>query len=144
MLAFLFRFIILFYVYECFACMYLCVSGACRDQKRMLDPQTGEIQIVELHCWCWERNHLGFLKKQLLLTTEPSLQEFHLPRFLFFVCFFFCFFVFLFFRDRVSLYSPGCPGTRPGWPRTQKSACLCLPSAGIKGVRHHARHLPRF
>jgi hypothetical protein len=23
---------------------------------------------------------------------------------------------------------------RPGWPRTQKSACLCLPSAGIKGV----------
>jgi hypothetical protein len=28
---------------------------------------------------------------------------------------------------------------RPGWPWTQKSACLCLPSAGIKGVRHHAR-----
>jgi hypothetical protein len=26
---------------------------------------------------------------------------------------------------------------RPGWPRTQKSACLCLPSAGIKGMRHH-------
>jgi hypothetical protein len=28
---------------------------------------------------------------------------------------------------------------RPGWPRTQKSACLCLPSARIKGVRHHTR-----
>jgi hypothetical protein len=27
---------------------------------------------------------------------------------------------------------------RPGWPQTQKSACLCLPSAGIKGVHHHA------
>jgi hypothetical protein len=26
---------------------------------------------------------------------------------------------------------------RPGWPQTQKSACLCLPSAGIKGVHHH-------
>ena len=26
---------------------------------------------------------------------------------------------------------------RPGWPRTQKSACLCLPSAGIKGMCHH-------
>ena len=26
---------------------------------------------------------------------------------------------------------------RPGWPQTQKSACLCLPCAGIKGVRHH-------
>jgi hypothetical protein len=42
--------------------------------------------------------------------------------------FFFCLFVF--FRDRVSLCIPG-------WPQTQKSACLCLPSAGIKGVRHH-------
>jgi hypothetical protein len=29
---------------------------------------------------------------------------------------------------------------RPGWPRTQKSACLCLPNAGIKSVRHHAQH----
>ncbi|GAB1290765.1 Neprilysin [Apodemus speciosus] len=26
---------------------------------------------------------------------------------------------------------------RPDWPRTQKSTCLCLPSAGIKGVHHH-------
>jgi hypothetical protein len=26
---------------------------------------------------------------------------------------------------------------RPGWPRTQKSICLCLPSAGITGVCHH-------
>jgi hypothetical protein len=43
-------------------------------------------------------------------------------------------------QDRVSLYSPGCPGAHfGGWPRTQKSACLCLPSAGIKGVCHHAR-----
>ena len=41
----------------------------------------------------------------------------------------FCLFV---FRDRVSLYSPGCP-------RTQKFACLCLPNAGIKGVCHHVR-----
>jgi hypothetical protein len=44
------------------------------------------------------------------------------------------------FRVRVSLCSPGCPGNslwRPGWPQTQKSACLCLPSAGIKGVCHH-------
>ena len=50
-------------------------------------------------------------------------------------------FCFCFFRNRVSLCSPGCPRTnslcRPGWPRIQKSACLCLPSAGIKGVHHH-------
>ena len=32
---------------------------------------------------------------------------------------------------------------RSGWPRTQKSACLCLPSAGIKGVHPHALHLQR-
>jgi hypothetical protein len=35
----------------------------------------------------------------------------------------------LVFWDRVSLCSPG-------WPGTQKSTCLCLPSAGIKGVHH--------
>jgi hypothetical protein len=29
---------------------------------------------------------------------------------------------------------------RPGWPWIQKSTCLCLPSAGLKVVRHQARH----
>jgi hypothetical protein len=43
---------------------------------------------------------------------------------------FLSFFFNLVFRDRVSLCIPG-------WPRTQKSACLCLPSAGIKVMRHH-------
>jgi hypothetical protein len=33
---------------------------------------------------------------------------------------------------------------RPGWPRTQKSACPCLPSAGIKGMCHHAQLLTSF
>jgi hypothetical protein len=33
---------------------------------------------------------------------------------------------------------------RPGWPQTQKSACLCLSSAGIKGVRHHTWPLLLF
>jgi hypothetical protein len=38
----------------------------------------------------------------------------------------------------------GCPDTHssPGWPWTQKSACLCLPSAGIKGMRHHCPAQP--
>jgi hypothetical protein len=59
--------------------------------------------------------------------------------FVFCFLFFCCFVLFCFFRDRVSLCSPGCPGAhfcRPGWPRTQKSAYRCLPSAGIKGVCH--------
>jgi hypothetical protein len=56
----------------------------------------------------------------------------------FFVCV--CFgFGFGFLRQGFSVYlwlswNSLC---RPGWPRTQKSSCLCLPSAGIKGVHHH-------
>ena len=49
-------------------------------------------------------------------------------------------FAFVVFQARVSLCSPGCPGTsscRSGWPWTQRSSCLCLQSAGIKGVCHH-------
>ena len=46
----------------------------------------------------------------------------------------FCCFVVVVFRDRVSLCS---------WPQTQKSACLCLPTAGIKGMCHH-RPAPQF
>jgi hypothetical protein len=55
-------------------------------------------------------------------------------------------FWFLVFRDRVSLYSPGCPGTHfvDQAGQTQKSACLCLLSAGIKGVCHHARFIVHF
>jgi hypothetical protein len=66
--------------------------------------------------------------------------------FVFFI--YFCFlFVFVFvlvlvFWDRVSLqpwlsWNSLC---RPGWPRTQKFTCLCLPSAGNKGVCHHIQH----
>jgi hypothetical protein len=66
---------------------------------------------------------------------------YHLPRkdHYFFV---FCCFVFLVFRDRVSLCSPGCPGTHSvdkAGLELKKFTCLCLPSAGIIGVRHHAQ-----
>jgi hypothetical protein len=45
--------------------------------------------------------------------------------------------VFVVFQEKVSVYSPGCPGThsvRPGWPRTRKLICLCFPSAGIQNL----------
>jgi hypothetical protein len=45
----------------------------------------------------------------------------------------------LVFRDRVSLYSPDCPGTH-----FVDQTGLCLPSAGIKGMCHHARHIYPF
>ena len=51
----------------------------------------------------------------------------------------FCLFVCFVFRDRVSLYSPGCPGTHFGVQAglelrilPENSACLCLPSPGLK------------
>jgi hypothetical protein len=60
-----------------------------------------------------------------------------------FVCLFVCFcFVclFVFSSQGFSVYPwlSWTPFCRPVWPRTQKSACLCLPSYGIKCVRHHA------
>jgi hypothetical protein len=77
-----------------------------------------------------------------LLSLLPRCYLFLLCVFM--VCLFVCLFVFIFlvFRDRVSLCSPGCPGTHSvdqTGLELKKSACLCLPSAGIKGVRHHAR-----
>lgn len=39
------------------------------------------------------------------------------------------------FWDSVSLCIHGCPGQH--WPSTQSSSCLCLTSAGIKGMNHH-------
>jgi hypothetical protein len=51
-------------------------------------------------------------------------------------------FVFCFFRDRVSLYSPGCPGTHSvdqAGLELRNPPASGLPSAGIKGVCHHAQ-----
>jgi hypothetical protein len=74
------------------------------------------------------------------LRSEKTISSAGPPFFLFFVCFLFvCLFVCFVFWDRVSLCSSGCPGTHsgPGWPQTQRSTCLCLASAGIKGMHHH-------
>jgi hypothetical protein len=51
----------------------------------------------------------------------------------------FFFFFFLIFQDMVSLCSFGCPGTHSVDHTGLKSTCLCLPSAGIKGLCHHTR-----
>jgi len=50
--------------------------------------------------------------------------------------------VVFFFQDGVSLCRVSTALAvlklaQGGWPQTQGSACLCLPSAGIKGVYHH-------
>ena len=69
------------------------------------------------------------------ITTPPIFYSF----FFFFFFFFFSFFGFSRQGFSVLPWLSWNSLCRPGWPRTQKSACLCLPSAGIKGVRHHAR-----
>jgi hypothetical protein len=44
-------------------------------------------------------------------------------------------YLFIYFRDRVSLYSPGCPGAH--FVDQAGLELRNLPCAGIKGVRHH-------
>ena len=64
-----------------------------------------------------------------------------------FCCFFFVFCFLGFFWGEgfetwflcISLAVPWNSLCRPGCPQTQKSACFCLPNAGIKGVHHHTR-----
>jgi hypothetical protein len=88
------------------------------------------------------------LSLHLVLTQTRSAlyPEFFLSLFLsFFLSFILFIYLFIYFsRQGFSVYpwlswNSLC---RPGWPRTHKSACLCPPSAGIKGMRHHTR--PEF
>jgi hypothetical protein len=71
-----------------FTCM--CVGEAVGS------PGTGVTDRCELPCGCWELSPGPLEEQPVLLTTEPSLQPF---------------ITFFFFQDRVSLYSPDCPGT---------------------------------
>ena len=52
-----------------------------------------------------------------------------------FVCLFICFLGFS--RQGFSVWLSWNSLCRPGSPWTQKFACLCLPSAGFKGMCHH-------
>jgi hypothetical protein len=86
---------------------------------------------------------ISFVSNDLFSNVEFALCLASFLFLLFFCLFVFLFVCFCFFETgflciAVSVLESLC---RPGWPRTQKSACLCLPSAGIKGVRHHVRLL---
>jgi hypothetical protein len=69
-------------------------------------------------------------------------------RALFFVCLFlFCLVWFFGFSRQSFSVSPWLSWNSlcgPGWPQTQKSPCLCLPSAGIKGVHHYCLAMALF
>jgi hypothetical protein len=79
-------------------------------------------------------------KSPCFLLLEESLSS--ILSHYFFLFLFFVLFCFLFLTGFLCIALAVLELTlycRPGWPRTQKSACLCLPSAGLKGVcrRHH-------
>jgi hypothetical protein len=58
---------------------------------------------------------------------------------IYFYLFIYLFIYFGFSRQGFSVYLKLSWNTlsRPGWPRTLKSTCLCLASAGVKGICHH-------
>jgi len=123
--------------------MFSSLMLALQDQNLFI-PESGSSLGPELYfsSLTLVTSHLNVQKMVLILHVYlPCYQSvFH-----FFVCLFGWFGLvwFLgFFRARVSLCSPGCPGThsvdQAGF-KLKKFACLCLPSAGIKVVRHHAQ-----
>ena len=95
--------------------------------------------LLDSGSWTWTVTHLHFriliiiFSKLLPINSEPSTNGWISW------CFTSLFIYFFFLWQGVSLCCPDCPGTlcRSGWPWTQTSACLCLLSAGIKGMRHH-------
>ena len=79
-------------------CIHSCVPGACRGQKRALDPLELELGVAVRH-YVGTGNPCLLQKQQLLLTTEQSPSSG-------------CFVVVLIFQYRVSLSNnPDCPGT---------------------------------
>lgn len=71
-LLFFFSLFKLFYVYECFACVYGTYGG---QKEGVGSPRIGITNGCELSCGCWESNP-GPLGEQLMpLTPEPSLQS---------------------------------------------------------------------
>jgi hypothetical protein len=112
----------------------LCEAIKVRPGLQGRSQDVGDLKLRDI---CQGELHTASLtsptERHMLQATKPEGQNN--------VFCFLGFFFFLVFRDRVSLCSPGCPGAHfvdQAGLKTQKSACLCLLSAGIKGVRHHA------
>ena len=95
-----------------------------------------------------EKNKNMSFSAPLLGPSLQTMEGMETRRWVFFFFYFFFFLLFFFFSRQGFSVQPWLSWNnslcRPGWPRTQKSTCLCLPSTGIKGVRHHcpAHFLP--
>ena len=66
----------LFYVYDCFVCMFICTS-----EETIRSHGTTVIDSCEPPCGCWELNSWPLEEQPVLLTSEPFLQLPHLPGF---------------------------------------------------------------
>jgi hypothetical protein len=80
---------------------------------------------------CFERD-LVFEDGLFFSFSKDFFSFLFLSFFLFFSFYYYYYYLFIyfFFWDRVYLCLSWYSLSRPGWPRTQKSACLCLP--GLK------------
>ena len=69
---------ILFYVYECFACRYVCVPRAClvpaEVKKRVSDSLKLNYDGDKPPCGCWKLNLDPLQEQQVFFTTELCLQ----------------------------------------------------------------------
>ena len=91
--------------------------------------------------WCvWRRLQCTHIHK---INTFFLFFSFLFFSFLFFSFLFFSFLFFLWFFKTgfFCIALAVLELCRPGWPRIQKSTWLCLPSASIKGVHHHAQQV---
>lgn len=68
------KIILLFCVYGCFACMYVCVPHVCsvhKDHKGAPFPLGGVTDGCRPPCGYWGLNSGSLGKQRVLLTTEP-------------------------------------------------------------------------
>lgn len=72
------RNVLLFYAYEYFTCIYVCVPHVCLVpiEEGVGIPRTVVTDSCELPYGLWERNPGPLEKQPLLLTAEPSPQPF--------------------------------------------------------------------
>lgn len=106
-----------------------CSPTLTSSKKITDDDYGGQTYLIILVAW-YVRETLPNPTEVFVLVHFAS--ENHLACFVFV-----CMFLFLFFLNQLSLCSLG-------WPWTQGSACLCLPSSRIKGVCTTTAHFLYF
>ena len=127
------------------------ITGGTSSIQRQLEHLTPEITrwqkanlrilLTEAKTTRHHQNTVCPLQRVLDAPTHPKKQDSDLKSYLMMLVEDFllvCLFVLFFETAFLCIALAVLELCRPGWPRTQKSACLCLRSAGIKDVRHRA------